>query len=118
MYTRRARVLLQNCLVLLLGLIPLSLHLESFRIQFVCLGRIGSASRQFLRGSSGEIRVGVDREIEHLRIVREVACKPTKKLGRRRIRIDIDHGAAHTGETSLPLEVFLSAASSSLSQKW
>src|SRR5713226_2568783 len=100
MYARRARVLLQNCLVLLLGLIPLSLHLESFRVQFVGLGRIGSAGREFLRGSSREIRVGVDREIEHLGIMREVARKPTKKLGGR-IRIDFNHGAAHAGETSL-----------------
>jgi hypothetical protein len=59
----------------------------------------------------------MDREIEHFRIVREVARKPTKKLGGR-VRIDINHGTAHARETSLPLEIFLSrGVARSFSQK-
>ncbi len=59
----------------------------------------------------------MDREVENLRIVWEIAGEHTKKLGGC-VRTAANHRAAYARETSLPLEIFFGAAQDdSLSQK-
>src|SRR5437016_3203373 len=80
MDARLSRVLLQDGLILFLGKIPLALYFQRFSVEFVSLSRIRGRRRELLRSAGREIRIGMNRNVQHFWITWEFAVEQMEKI--------------------------------------
>src|ERR1700747_2590397 len=72
MQTRRIRLFRDHFFILALGLVPFTLHLESFGIELVSRKRLGRSAAKVLRGAGGKVGVRVDNDEESFGILGEL----------------------------------------------
>ncbi len=80
---RQVRIARKHRSILLSRFVPLALRFQRFGVQLVDLVRLRMVVEERLRGSQREIRVGVNREIQNRRIIREVTrerLEPCRRL--------------------------------------
>ena len=89
----RVGLLLDHVFVFVLGFVPLALHFQRFGIQLMRGDRLWGVGGEILGGPSGEIRIGVHHDEEHVWILGKLLAERPDKIHRGVTIIDRERAA-------------------------
>src|SRR5437899_553160 len=103
---RLSRVLLQDGLILPGRLIPLASYFERFSLELASLRGTRCGRRELLCSAGGEIRIGMNRNVQHFWITREFAVEQMEKI-EGHSRLVKNHRTAYPSEPRTAPQIFI-----------
>ena len=117
MDARQPWILLQYRLIFLGRLVPFSLYFQGFGVRARAPGRRSRVLCQLLRGPGGKIRIGMDGQIQDIRVTRKVTGEDLQE-GECRIRLVQAHSAVHAIDGHIPFQFLVRHLRKALLQRW